>query len=251
MRQPKYWPSFTGLFNRRRFFFLCALIITALLFWIHRQYFILRQITCLAENGLCSSEVSGILSKNLGASLIYIDKTKIRAEIREISKPDSILITQKIPNTLIVNLVFPSFQAPLNVLVSDFHPPVDENTKTLLAETFSQTGFSRRILTLNGDLLDSQTDSSVNLIIPGLEDKSALVKLAQLLQSLNSWPIVYTSIYAVPPVVIIYLSPSQQVVMSLDLSPADQLLTLQQILTTVTIKDSRYIDLRFNRPIIK
>lgn len=248
MRQPKYWTSFTGLFNRRRFFFL---VFTTLFFLVHRQYFTIRQITCLAENGLCSSEVSSILSKNLGASLVYLDKTKIRSEIRQISKPDSILIKQKIPNTLIVNLVFPSFQAPLNVLVSDFQLPTDENSGRLLTETFSQNGFSRYSLTLNGDLLDSHTDSSVNLITPDLEDKSALVKLAQLLQSLNSWPIIYTSIYAVPPVVIIYLSPSQQVVMSLDLSPENQLLTLQQILTTATIKDSRYIDLRFNRPIIK
>lgn len=232
------------------------LLIVILLFsvyLINQKIFLITDIRCLVSNGLCSASLSTTLSEYLGKSLLFLDRSRLKSSIGSSGQPTEIDISFQLPGRLIVKLAYPDFQVPVNLIQSVILPDeikVSPSLKNLLDFSLLSQSITR-VLFLNGQMIDGLGKSNITIFKATEESESIYSKYAQAVSLLTRSSINFTSIYFFDSTLVFSPDNSQSIIFSLDKPLEDQILALQQILSTVTIKESQIIDLRFNRPVIK
>jgi hypothetical protein len=218
----------------------------------YQHFFIIRQIVCQTNNESCPRNLSEELTTELGKSLLFFDRQSLNNKIIDQYGPTGLDIKPQFPGTLILNLNFSGSEIPVEFIETDFFSQEIINQEYLnLIETFiaSNSSISKK-LTTEGRLLDSSIKSNLYIITKN-PDKTSLQNIAENLSILHQSAIIYQKAYLIPPNLIIINKNNQNIIFSLSKSIKPQILSLQQLERAATIRNSHFIDLRFNRPVTR
>jgi hypothetical protein len=232
-------------------YFLLVLLFPVI-FFLHQYFLVIRQVICQTNAGACPPSLTANLSERLGRSMIFFDRQELIKKINEDFGPNSIEIKISLPGTVIIKLDFSGSEIPIQLIVSDYlsGQVIDESSINLLQDFIASNTATPKKITTDGRLLDTTLNSNLFLISKETT-KETIVNIAQGIQLLQLAKISYTKGFILPPNLILVLNTNQLVIFSLSESIKAQILSLQQLLRAATIGNSRLIDLRFNRPIIK
>ena len=231
------------------------LIIISLLFliwYLYNYLLIFRTIKCEAVDASCPNAVTQLLTQHLGKSILLLNKKNISDQLISITHPESLSLDINFPNQLIVKLKLPPFRIPINYIsVSEQILDTNQTDISYFDTLVSNANAQSKILLISGDLIEGNTPANIYILSNTDPDSQLLAKYALLIKEINTGSFIFNRGYFVANNLLLELSPQQTVIFDVTKEPSQQIKSLQQILSTATIKSSQYIDLRFNRPIVK
>lgn len=227
-----------------------TLILTVI--FIYQHFLIIRQVICQTNTGSCPANLTGYLGEKLGHSLLFYDRQQLIKQINEEFAPEKIEFKPSLPGILTVSLYFSGSEIPIKLISSNHfsNELINLDTINLIQYFISSNPAGLNKITSEGRVLESTTDSNLYLIVNNTDTES-IKNIVSNIQKLHQAHIQYTEGYIIPPNLIIIRNSNQYVVFSLENSIEKQIISLQQLERAATIRNSRLIDLRFNRPIVR
>lgn len=252
----RFQPAF-----KRVLYIISLAIIVIVIIFIHKNIFEIKTWDCYYGDKECPAKVEEILKKSVGRSVLRLNQNKIKNEIMVSGWGEEGKITFHLPGKIILNLppvspVFPivGFFENIDVNLSLFSATTSGELKSPSEELeFALAGLSGEPFELlpSGLLIEGGGESSIKIVNPNQIDKDRFFKIHSWIREISVKEIRFKSLYFVGNLVIVKADPPPEVIFDINKEPGKEIMALQQITKTATIKDIKVVDFRYNHPILK
>lgn len=213
------------------------------LFILLKYIFIIKNINCTAGGGNpCPQSVISVLTKNLGSSLLTLNKDSLDNDIKQEASISKLKIEKKFPASLNLEITLETFQIPIKFLNQDI-VKIEESRLPNQSKT-------RTILLENGQTLTAKDETDTNIFINQSLKEDSLKQISFFLKTVSAQSFKFNSLFAQDDTLYIRTA-TQTIILPINHDPQTFISSLHSIQEDVTIKTVKIIDFRYKHPILK
>lgn len=226
--------------------YLRVIIITLIFlgfFILFKHILIIKNINCVLDDGnSCPQSVASVLTKNLGSSLLTLDKNSLDSSLKQTIPISDLKIEKKFPADLNLKITLSVFQIPIKFLNQDV-TQVGVDSLPTSAET-------RDILLENGQTITVKDTAKTNIFINQSLNEDQLKHISFFLKEISARSFQFDSFFAQNETLYIRIT-KQTLIVPINHDPQVFISSLHSIQQDATIKTVKIIDFRYNHPILK
>ncbi|MBI1871920.1 hypothetical protein HYS10_00715 [Candidatus Collierbacteria bacterium] len=255
--------------TRRRFqpainrvvYLVSLIVIVLVVIFIHQTVFQIKSWDCRYGDKECPAKVQAVLRGSIGQSILRLNQNKIKNEIRASGWGEEPKVSFRLPGKIVLILPPLSSIFPVTGFFENINVNLSLSTATTSGELESPTeelelalaGLSGQSFQLlpSGLLVEGEAESLIKIVNPNLSDKDRFLKIHSWIREISAKEVRFKSLYFVGNLVIVRTDLPPEVIFDINKEPGGEILALQQITKTATIKDTKVVDFRYNHPILK